>query len=453
MYFVIKSNYDIDTIFLLNDEKIETIRKRSLYLSGLIDIMIDNNSTQENNCCVIDLCHNHVQIFYDLFGENDNLSVEFNDDVSDITYLFLRLKMCDELCFDDVQYIKSFKKITINNFFEDFMRYVTKYNDDSNYLYGLSMNDFIFDCLYCISNKDILQKIFSIENIVYFEKHFNIVFNRLCMVNPYITDCKKAFDNYEKVTIDKISTINVSLHDDEYFDNVVKTSKICSAMVINNGLALKYLKNQNSKICSEAVKQNGNALKYVIKQTYELCLEAVKQNGCAIQHVREQTYELCLEAVKQNGCAIQYVREQTYELCLEAVKYNGNSLQYVKNQTEEICIQAVKQDPPSLQYVKNQTQKICIEAVKLNAWVLCYVKTQTRQICLEAVKNYGMIIKYVKIKTHDIYHEAVKQDWRALEYVEGREMFETHLHNSIVKIHDYKTLCFVRNQIKIIKNP
>jgi hypothetical protein len=40
-------------------------------------------------------------------------------------------------------------------------------------------------------------------------------------------------------------------------------------------------------------------------------LEAVKQNGLALKYVREQTKEICLEAISEDGFALKYVRKQT----------------------------------------------------------------------------------------------------------------------------------------------
>ena len=46
----------------------------------------------------------------------------------------------------------------------------------------------------------------------------------------------------------------------------------------------------------------------------EECLEAVKQNGLTLRYVKEQTPEICFEAVKTNGYALRYVKEQTPEI-------------------------------------------------------------------------------------------------------------------------------------------
>lgn len=49
------------------------------------------------------------------------------------------------------------------------------------------------------------------------------------------------------------------------------------------------------------------------------CLEAVRQNGIALRYVRDQTEEICLEAVKRDGYALRYVRDKnTYIKIIES---------------------------------------------------------------------------------------------------------------------------------------
>ena len=93
----------------------------------------------------------------------------------------------------------------------------------------------------------------------------------------------------------------------------------------------------------EQVKQDGLFLKYVKNQTPELCIEAVKGSGMALQYVKRQTPEICLAAVQQNSEALQYVKDQTPEICLAAVRQNGLALEFVKDKTTEICMEAMKQ--------------------------------------------------------------------------------------------------------------
>ena len=118
---------------------------------------------------------------------------------------------------------------------------------------------------------------------------------------------------------------------------------------------------KDREYCLRAVGLKSNILDYV--QTEALCLAAVKQNGMALRYVRDQTEEICMEAVKENGYALVYVGDQTEEMCMEAVKQNGVALQYVRDQTKKICMEAVRQNGWALAYVKSQTEIVCREAV------------------------------------------------------------------------------------------
>lgn len=81
-------------------------------------------------------------------------------------------------------------------------------------------------------------------------------------------------------------------------------------------------------------------------------LKAVEENGLMLKYVKQQTFNICLTAVKQFGHALQFVELQTPEICLAAVKRHGESLQYVDQQTPEICLAAIEQNPRAEKYIK-----------------------------------------------------------------------------------------------------
>ena len=59
------------------------------------------------------------------------------------------------------------------------------------------------------------------------------------------------------------------------------------------------------------------------------CLEMVRENGLTLRYIKNQTEKICLEAIRQNWYALQYVKNQTEEICLEAVRQNPETLRYV----------------------------------------------------------------------------------------------------------------------------
>ena len=71
--------------------------------------------------------------------------------------------------------------------------------------------------------------------------------------------------------------------------------------------------------------------------TEEICKLAVQQNGLALKYVKEQTNEICKLAVQNCGYSLIYVRKQTEELCTLAVKHNNIALRFV-NPEFKACI-------------------------------------------------------------------------------------------------------------------
>lgn len=92
----------------------------------------------------------------------------------------------------------------------------------------------------------------------------------------------------------------------DFFDGL--DEKTIIQIIKNNGLLLKYIKNQTNKICLEAVKNNCYAFEYVKNQTEEISLEAIKQNCFLLKYVKNQTKKICLEAIKQNDIVIHYIK-------------------------------------------------------------------------------------------------------------------------------------------------
>ena len=193
-----------------------------------------------------------------------------------------------------------------------------------------------------------------------------------------------------------------------FISDKMLTDELCKLTVLQNGVALHYVKEQTEEICKLAVRQDGYALQYVDHQTAELCKSAVQQDGDALQFVKDQTEEICKLAVQQYGYALGFVRDQTEEICKLAVLKNGYAVRLVREQTDEICKLAVQQDGYSLQYVKEQTEEICKIAVQKQGCALKYVKEQTDEICKLAVQQHGYALEYVEKQTEEICKLAIQ---------------------------------------------
>ena len=79
----------------------------------------------------------------------------------------------------------------------------------------------------------------------------------------------------------------------------------------------------NEDMKEEIIKKNGKTYKLVeivdeVDERIEFfkkwsdtkyCLTAVKQDGMSLRYVKEQTENICLEAVKQDGYSLRYVKD------------------------------------------------------------------------------------------------------------------------------------------------
>ncbi len=76
----------------------------------------------------------------------------------------------------------------------------------------------------------------------------------------------------------------------------------------------KIIKNKTYEINKRSVKIDGLALKYIIDQNDELCELAVKQNGFALKFVDLPTLEIFKLAVSENGAALIYTNPHNRRL-------------------------------------------------------------------------------------------------------------------------------------------
>lgn len=128
-----------------------------------------------------------------------------------------------------------------------------------------------------------------------------------------------------------------------------QTEELCTIAFMIKSISIAYVR--DIEIIKFLLKIDGLALYYVYHEkkaaTYEI---AVEQNGLALKYVKDQIPIICEIAVKQNGLALQYVKNQTPRICEIAVNQNGMALQYVKNQTNAIRRSAHAQNTDSKQY-------------------------------------------------------------------------------------------------------
>ena len=207
-------------------------------------------------------------------------------------------------------------------------------------------------------------------------------------------------------------------------ENIWLDNKICTMMVRNNGLSLKYVKCKTDKICMYAVSVCPSALKYVDTkfQTEHICLYAIKKNIDTFQYIHpsKQTELLCKTAVTiRPEKTFSKISNQTEELCLIAIKKFPDVIKLVVNQTDMICETMLKIKGENLQFVNKQTENLCLTAVKQNGFALLYVDFmfKTDLICSEAIKNNGLALEFVPTKTTELCALAISKNPLSLKFV------------------------------------
>lgn len=176
----------------------------------------------------------------------------------------------------------------------------------------------------------------------------------------------------EKINYGK-STNSFNYNDNNIIDiEPVKEIKTPTQKILNPK-PKKYLNHNTtpSNPYLEKVSQNGLYIKEIdtLDQSNEIKLAAVKQNGLSLKYIKNQNDTICLHAIKQNPFALRFVLNQNEKLCKEALSQSGLALEFVKNKTEELCLLAIKQSPQAIRYVPSSLLSSCID---LSDYVFIY---------------------------------------------------------------------------------
>ncbi len=114
----------------------------------------------------------------------------------------------------------------------------------------------------------------------------------------------------------------------------LQTEELCLKAVQHYGKNLRYVLPQFKTyvVCYAAVQQDGWALAFVPKHLHlkEMHKAAVRQNGLAIKYVKQQDEEICKIAVQQNAFAISDINydSRTEEICRLAIQKEKWYMQY-----------------------------------------------------------------------------------------------------------------------------
>lgn len=153
-------------------------------------------------------------------------------------------------------------------------------------------------------------------------------------------------------------------------------------------------------------------------------IEKVSNDGLFLKYIKNQTDEICKKAIENNCFAIQYVQNKTEDLCKLAIKHCPMTLEYIDNQTDTICQMALISEPYTLQFIKNDNHNYCKLAMKYNVTSVQFCKHQKEflpDIKEKFNKSYykQSIVKYINKELQDI--DMITKDveyfkWNNIKY-------------------------------------
>jgi hypothetical protein len=203
-----------------------------------------------------------------------------------------------------------------------------------------------------------------------------------------------------------------------------------------NGLNLKYVRNQNEDLCKIAIEQNPIALEFVNNRTRELCDIVVEKY---IDEIEKENALKDVEVIndeKEGGgildtvlgffgsgskkgeskhrtdCLCERRDYKSYE-CIPRKSRDLSFLEYAENTTPEKIEKLVRLDGMIIKHLKKQTNNMCELAVQQNGLSLEFVKNKTDRICELAVENNHKSMYFVDCPTEkiiDIYERKVEEE-------------------------------------------
>lgn len=372
----------------------ECIKNECIHIEEIPEIFIDNNEI------LIELIKVNPNIINNII-DNSLLKIHFNiknkilfDDEFRLTICnnnsYILLKLLKLINFNN--YIEFYKKLLFNNNFK-----INMTNDENITIFRLHYND-IYENIYISNSYLDLNKFikeFSYFVLFMFENNKNIISNNILTYYNNNIKIIEAALKYDGLLLYYLDIYN-DFDDEQYL-------QLYNIAVLQNGLALQYIKNPSRNIIINALTQNGLALKYVEKQDKEFALIATSQNGLALQYILFQdnkNNDIIINSLNNNGLALQFVYNINNNYYNLALSNNGLALQFIKSQNNTLCLLAVKNNGFALKYVQNQTYEICFEAITQNGLALQYVNhnfNKCKNLVLAASLQNPLALQYANV--------------------------------------------------------
>ena len=258
----------------------------------------------------------------------------------------------------------------------------------------------------------------------------------------------------------------------EILKNISKPSfDICMAALMQNGMVLDHVpvsyftSEEYYRMCLAAVQQNLESIKFIHREHLTwyswnlIIMTAVKKDGLALRWIKEQNPEICLEAVKQNHKALVYVDKAMCNavspFCYELLQKAAVEKSSIKESGAEFFL------PPPIKQKKQKKQKENIIDAKID---LLNAERQTEELCFKAVQQDGLQIQYSWKQTRKLCFTAVMQNpdanifIRDSDFIDNNDIFEFigngfgELSSSILDLAYYSILTSIKKIPKLLKN-
>lgn len=363
-----------------------------------LNILYINNITTSILNEIICNIYTSISIFYILKenfniidSNNYNMLIEkYPELICNIPINYLNTNMCINAVKYDPKLLKSiFKKIENNNNIDIIKVFETTIEKDIR----------IISLINNLKLESILEKAITINPIAI--KHIK---------KKYITklDQKKK---YLKLNWQIIQYIEQS-------------PALCEYALSINSCSICHIKEPTNQMIEYSIKQNGDNIQYLHKFNIEpsflhsLYIIGLNNNGLALRYIKNQVYNLCLIAVRNNGLAIQYVKKKIIDSLLleEAINNNPNSLEFISKQTPMLCKLSINKLPSSIKYAKYYDYDDEKKAILYDSNNFRYIKHNDRNIRY-ALNINGLMLQYVDNINEDYCKIAVNQNPQAKQYI------------------------------------
>jgi len=177
-------------------------------------------------------------------------------------------------------------------------------------------------------------------------------------------------------------------------------------LVLNDKMAIKYIKNPSEEVQLAAVMQGGDSygypFRYIKNPTEKVQLAAIAApygfEGCPFKYMKNPSKAVRLAAVKRENTMIWKINDPSEEEIKIALgsPHSAAFIKFMPNQTEFAKMTAVENDGTALKHIQDPSDEVKLAAVKQNGFAIQYIDNPTPELQRIACKTKPISICYVQ---------------------------------------------------------